>query len=129
MNTITLIGLISGLMTTFSFLPQIIKIIKTKDAKSISLWMTIIYTLGVCGWIFYGYELDNIVLLITNSFSLLFGLALLILKLKYGKQENVLHISNKMFEDSKPMGGLEYELFCDVLKATSPDKPTLPNRK
>lgn len=127
MDTITLIGLVAGLLTTFSFLPQIIKIIKTKDVKSISLWMTLIYSGGVVLWLIYGFYINNIVLLITNSFSLLFGLIMVYLKLKY-KNNKQLNFCD-LFKDSKPMGGLEYEILCETFKRTTKNKPTLPNRK
>jgi MtN3 and saliva related transmembrane protein len=83
MNTTTIIGLLAGFLTTGSFLPQIIKTIRTKDTRNISLMMYIFYVIGVVLWLVYGYAADDAVLLITNSFSLLFGITLLIMKLKY----------------------------------------------
>ena len=83
MNTTTIIGLLAGFLTTGSFLPQIIKTIRTKDTRNISLMMYIFYVIGVVLWLVYGYAADAAVLLITNSFSLLFGITLLIMKLKY----------------------------------------------
>lgn len=83
MNLITIVGLLAGFLTTGSFLPQIIKTIRTKDTRNISLTMYVIYVIGVILWLAYGYVINDIVLLITNSFSLVFGIVLLIMKLKY----------------------------------------------
>jgi len=83
MNTTTIIGLLAGFLTTGSFLPQIIKTIRTKDTRNISLMMYIFYVIGVVLWLIYGYTINDSVLLITNSFSLLFGIILLTMKIKY----------------------------------------------
>lgn len=83
MNSITIIGLMAGFLTTGAFLPQIIKTIRTKDTRNISLTMYIVYVVGVMLWLCYGYKINDPVLLITNSFSLIFGFLLLIMKIKY----------------------------------------------
>ncbi len=82
MNT-TVIGLIACLLTTGAFLPQIIKTIITKDTKSISLAMYTVYLIGVLVWFVYGYMIHENAILIGNTFSFVFGLIMLILKLKY----------------------------------------------
>jgi len=83
MNITTIMGLVAGFLTTGSFLPQIIKTIRTKDTRNISLMMYIFYVIGVVLWLMYGYVINDAVLLITNSFSLLFGIILLIMKIRY----------------------------------------------
>ena len=83
MTLTTIIGLVAGFLTTGSFLPQIIKTIKTKDTKNISLLMYFVYVVGVILWLIYGYIDKNIVLLVTNTFSLIFGITLLIMKIIY----------------------------------------------
>lgn len=79
----TIIGLISGVFTTVSLIPQIVKILKTKDTKSISLPMYVIYTIGIVGWLIYGFMLGEFALIFSNFFSFSFGLLILILKLIY----------------------------------------------
>lgn len=127
---VIILGLIAGLMTTFSFLPQIIKIVKTKDVSSISLTMGCIYTLGVFCWLSYALIIENNVLLITNIFSLIFGLLLIYFKLKYKKKDKVLlmDVANHMFKGSKPLSGIEYEILQKTLNEQSKSKPTLKNR-
>jgi len=83
MNLTSIIGLIAGLLTTGAFLPQIIKTIRTKDTKAISLSMYIVYVVGVLIWFVYGIMLGEIAIIITNIFSLLFGLIMLIMKIFY----------------------------------------------
>jgi MtN3 and saliva related transmembrane protein len=83
MNTTTIIGLIACLLTTGAFLPQIIKTVKTKETKDISLSMYIIYIIGVLVWFVYGFMIQETAILIGNAFSLTFGMIMLIMKLKY----------------------------------------------
>lgn len=83
MNLTTIIGLIAGLTTTGAFLPQIIKTIKTKDTKSISLGMYVVYVIGVLIWFVYGFMIGETAILISNTFSFIFGVTLLIMKLIY----------------------------------------------
>ena len=83
MNNTTIIGLIACLLTTGAFLPKILKTIKTKETKDISLSMYVIYNIGVCVWFVYGFMIGETAILVGNTFSLIFGLIMLIMKLKY----------------------------------------------
>jgi MtN3 and saliva related transmembrane protein len=51
MNWIIIIGLLAATCTTLSFLPQVIKIVKTKKTSDISLLMYVVLTTGIlfCG--------------------------------------------------------------------------------
>ena len=82
-NYTEIVGLAAGIITTVSFLPQIIKAIKTKDTKSISLVMYMIYLFGLCLYFVYAYMINEPALFITNSLSFFSGVIMLILKLKY----------------------------------------------
>ncbi|MDP8258094.1 MAG: PQ-loop domain-containing transporter [Candidatus Aadella gelida] len=48
---ISIIGLTAGFLTSLSFLPQALKILRTKQVRDISLGMYIVLTVGisVCG--------------------------------------------------------------------------------
>lgn len=79
----TILGLLAGALTTGAMLPQIIKTIRTRDTKSISLPMYIIYVIGVILWVAYALITQEPVLILTNIFSLVMGITMLIMKLKY----------------------------------------------
>lgn len=51
---IQFIGPIGALLTTISFIPQVLQVLKTKDVSGISLGMYIIFVLGVILWTAYG---------------------------------------------------------------------------
>ena len=83
MDPITVIGLIAATCTTFAYVPQAIKTIKTKDTKSLSLIMYVIITVGIVLWLSYGILLRNLPIVFANTVTLIFAGIILILKIKY----------------------------------------------
>ena len=77
---VTVIGIIAGICTTVSFIPQIIKILKTGNTRDISLSMYIILTVGISLWVVYGFFLGEIPIILANS--VVFVLCLFILTAK-----------------------------------------------
>lgn len=80
---IEIIGYLAGVCTTISFLPQAIKIIKTKDTKAISLPTYILLSVGTILWLAYGILLSSFPMILTNSIALTPIIIILILKIKY----------------------------------------------
>lgn len=84
MNHITLLGLTAGALTTISLLPQVVKIWNSKSAKDISFGMYSILCTGLLLWIFYGFFIDSLPVVITNIFSFILACIILALKTRYG---------------------------------------------
>lgn len=80
---IELIGTIAAILTTGSFLPQVYKTWRTKDAKSLSLPMVLMLFLGVCLWITYGFLITSTPILAANVVTALCVGVLIYFKLKY----------------------------------------------
>ncbi len=80
---ITIIGYIAAVCTTLAFLPQAIKIIRTKNTKDLSLVMYLVLTLGIIMWLLYGISKNDLPIIAANSITLFFTLIILIFKLKY----------------------------------------------
>ena len=78
------IGLAAGVLTTVSFVPQIMKILKTKSAEDVSRKMFIAIAVGVALWLVYGILLKQWPIIVWNSVSLVLAGAILALKFKYG---------------------------------------------
>ncbi|MBN2897300.1 MAG: SemiSWEET family sugar transporter [Clostridia bacterium] len=76
----TSIGLVAAALTTFSFLPQAIKVIKTQDTSSLSLGMYIMFTLGVACWLIYGLGIRDIALIGANLITFVFAVIILTVK-------------------------------------------------
>ncbi len=83
MDTTLVIGLIAASLTTFAFLPQSIRAIKTKHTKDISLPMLVMLEAGVVIWIGYGFLISDIPLILANIVSFFFVSLTLYVKLKY----------------------------------------------
>jgi MtN3 and saliva related transmembrane protein len=81
---IMLIGLTGASLTTFAYLPQSIKAIRTKHTKDLSMPMLVMLIFGVTCWVIYGLLLKDIPLIFANSISLIFMLILFFVKKKFG---------------------------------------------
>ena len=78
-----IVGSAAASCTTLCWLPQSVKIIREKRTEGISLLTQSVFTLGTALWATYGLLLNNRPVLYANSVTLLFALAILILKLRY----------------------------------------------
>ena len=84
MDTITMIGLFAGTLTTIAFLPQLTKTWRSKSAKDVSLGMFLIFCSGVLLWLVYGVLINAVPIILANAVTLILSGAILVLKLKYG---------------------------------------------
>tara|TARA_B100000768_G_C10886027_1_gene211639 strand:- start:114 stop:359 length:246 start_codon:yes stop_codon:yes gene_type:complete len=78
------IGWLAAVLTTFSFVPQAIKVIRTKETSSISLWMYSIFTLGISFWLVYGLMIGSIQMTLANIITLVLAIIILRAKIKNG---------------------------------------------
>ncbi len=83
-NYITMIGFIAGTCTTLSLVPQVIKAVKTKETKDVSLFMFIILAIGLLFWIFYGVLIKEMPIILANLLSFFLTLTAILLKIKHG---------------------------------------------
>jgi MtN3 and saliva related transmembrane protein len=83
MNFTDILGYAAGAVTTFTFLPQVIKTWKEKSAKNISLLMFVIAVTNEIMWIVYGILLNNWVIILTNSVLMVMALTMIYFKLTF----------------------------------------------
>ncbi|TZF87713.1 hypothetical protein FW784_10810 [Lysobacter lacus] len=77
------IGYVAAAMTTLSFVPQAVRTLRTRDTSGISLWMYVVFTVGVCCWFFYGVVLMSWPMIVSNLVTLGLSGAILAMKLRY----------------------------------------------
>lgn len=70
----------AAVLTTVSFVPQAMLVLKTGKTEGISLTMYAMFTVGVACWLIYGIILNSWPMIVANIVTL--GLASLILSLK-----------------------------------------------
>ena len=83
MNTTTMVGFFAGFLTTISFLPQVVKTWKTRSDSDLSLGMFSVFSVGVLFWLVYGFLMQEPPMILWNSVTLIFVLAILVMKLKF----------------------------------------------
>lgn len=83
MNVINFIGLAAAVCTTISFLPQIVRIQRTKHAGDLSLPMYVIFSFGVFLWLCYGVLIRSLPVILANLTALLLCLYIVLMKIKY----------------------------------------------
>ena len=83
MDSTQIIGIVAGVLTAVSMLPQLLKILKEKKAESVSVWMLVILLLGLGLWTTYGILKKDWPIIATNAFSFLLNLVLMFFRYKY----------------------------------------------
>lgn len=82
---INTLGVIAGLCSMASFVPQIVKIVKERDASGISLRMYAVTTAGFICWTLYGALSGSWPVTLANAVCLALVIAILILRLRFAR--------------------------------------------
>jgi MtN3 and saliva related transmembrane protein len=83
---VDLIGYVAACMTTVSFLPQLIRVVKLRSARDISLGMFLIFTAGTLCWLIYGLLVHSLPVSIANGVTLVLSASILFLKLRFDRR-------------------------------------------
>lgn len=83
MSMITISGTLALITSFIGLLPQIVKTLKTKSTRDISMVMLINYALCSIAWIVYGGLTDSMFVFSSNVLGLIISLWLIILKRLY----------------------------------------------
>ena len=78
-----MVGIIAGCLTTFALAPQVIKLMKYKNTKSISLIMCIMQITGVFLWLVHGLMINDFAVIFANAVYFIFISIILLYKIKY----------------------------------------------
>jgi len=77
------LGYAAGILTTVAFLPQAVQLIRTRQARDISLTWAATMTAGVFFWLCYGVAKQSVPMISANGITLLLLLVILFIKLRY----------------------------------------------
>jgi len=80
-----ILGFVAGIITTLSFLPQVVRVYRNKSGHDISFWMMLLLALGVILWLIYGFLLWRLPIILANAVTLVLVLAILVLKVYYAR--------------------------------------------
>ena len=82
-----LVGSIAAFLTTVAFVPQAYKVFKTNQTKDLSLFLFLIFSLGVFMWLIYGIMKEDLPIMIANSITLFLSLYILYKKISIDNSE------------------------------------------
>ena len=83
---ITVLGMVAGLLTTGSFVPQVVKAWREGDTNALSLRMYLVMTGAFMLWLGYGLLIGSWPVVAFNVCNLALGAAILWLKLRDGRR-------------------------------------------
>lgn len=83
--TDTTVGMVAGFITSVAAIPQVVKTIRTRHARDISIWQPILLSAGVALWMVYGMLINDLPLILANIVPLICNSMLIGLKIYYDK--------------------------------------------
>ncbi|MGO9006077.1 MAG: SemiSWEET transporter [Beijerinckiaceae bacterium] len=78
------IGMAAATLTTLCWLPQAIRILRTRDTHAISLTTQTAFAGGIALWLVYGLLIGSWPVIIANALTLVLVGAILVLKIVHG---------------------------------------------
>lgn len=79
------LGLAAGVVSTFASAPQLVKIIRTKSARDVSLVMFVMALVGTVMWGVYGWLKDAPSILFWNAVGFCLFVVIIALKLRHDR--------------------------------------------
>jgi MtN3 and saliva related transmembrane protein len=83
------LGSVAAVLTSFGFVPQVVKMWRTKSVKDVSPFTILQFIAGGSLWAIYGVHLDNWVIIAANLVSLAILIAALLLYFRFFKRDNI----------------------------------------
>ena len=81
---IDFVGASGAVLTTLCWLPQVLKVIREKETRALSLPATVAFSVGVVLWLVYGLAIGDWPLIGSNAVTLTLMAPILAMKLRYG---------------------------------------------
>ena len=80
---ISYLGYAAATLTTLSFVPQAVKIIRSRDTHGISIEMYSAFTFGILLWLVYGIGKRDLAIIAANAVTLSLASVILFFTVKY----------------------------------------------
>ena len=84
-HTSQVLGFVAAFCTTAAFVPQLVRVLRLRSARDISLPTFLMFSVGVFLWLLYGLYIGSKPVIASNSVTLVLSVSILILKLRYGR--------------------------------------------
>jgi MtN3 and saliva related transmembrane protein len=80
----TIIGYIAGTLTTVAYLAQVLRTLKHRRTKDISLGMYLMLCTGIGLWMIYGIFIHSWPVIVANAVTLVLSGTVLLMKIRFG---------------------------------------------
>jgi MtN3 and saliva related transmembrane protein len=79
------LGFVAAFCTTAAFVPQLVRVLRLRSAREISLPTFLLFSVGVFLWLLYGLYTGSKPVIASNAVTLVLSVSILALKLRYGR--------------------------------------------
>jgi MtN3 and saliva related transmembrane protein len=80
------LGFAAAFCTTAAFVPQLVRVLRFRSARDISLPTFLLFSVGVFLWLLYGIYTGSKPVIASNIVTLVLSLSILFLKLRYDRR-------------------------------------------
>jgi MtN3 and saliva related transmembrane protein len=87
MEFIEVMGLLGALLSSLTFIPQVVRTWQIKSAGDLSMGMLLMVFSSTIVWLVYGFALDLLPVIIANGIIFILSLVLIYFKIKFKKSE------------------------------------------
>lgn len=86
MSFIDILGMAAATLTTGSFVPQVVRLWRTRNSEGISLVTFTVFGAGLVLWLTYGIILHAWPIIIANTITIVLALAIVVLTLRFRRK-------------------------------------------
>jgi MtN3 and saliva related transmembrane protein len=79
------LGYAAALLTTAAYVPQLVRVLRLRSARDISLPTFLMFAVGVIFWLLYGLYTGSKPIIACNSVTLVLAVSIVVLKLRYDR--------------------------------------------
>jgi MtN3 and saliva related transmembrane protein len=83
---VEVLGFVAAFCTTAAFVPQLVRVLRLRSARDISLPTFLMFSMGVFLWLLYGIYTGSRPVIASNAVTLVLSVSILVLKLKYDRR-------------------------------------------
>jgi len=80
------LGFVAAVCTTAAFVPQLVRVLRLRSARDVSLPTYLLFSIGVFLWLLYGVYTGSKPVVASNAVTLVLSVSILILKYRYDRR-------------------------------------------
>jgi MtN3 and saliva related transmembrane protein len=84
-SVVEALGFVAAFCTTAAFVPQLVRVLRLRSAREISLPTFLMFSIGVFLWLLYGLAIGSKPVIASNTVTLVLSVSILVLKLRYNR--------------------------------------------